>query len=164
VAPQNIHLTLHFLGEVETAALGQTGAIVESVAGAIPPFSLTLGGLGCFPNFWRPRVLWVGLPEAVAPLNLLHRRLGQRLQTEIGFSPENRPFAPHLTLGRVKNGLPARHLTQLGQLIEREQAQVAILAQMPVTGVCLIKSELKPGGAVYTILRQGQFGAAAPAA
>ena len=89
-------------------------------------------------------------------LAALYQELGERLKV-INFTPETRPYSAHLTIGRVRNGLPPRHLTQLGEPLEQERLAVGELARLQVTEVSLIKSELKPTGAVYTPLAQGVF-------
>ncbi len=151
-ATQNIHLTLHFLGEVTPDQLEPVQAAMQAAAETAAPFSLRLGGLGCFPNTSRPRVIWVGLTEQNSALAALHATLGQKLAGAIGFAPEQRPFSPHLTLGRVKSGIPKRHLPTLSQALQQEQRRVGRLADLSVTEICLFASELRPTGAVYTQL------------
>ncbi|GAB4452355.1 MAG: RNA 2',3'-cyclic phosphodiesterase [Anaerolineae bacterium] len=151
-AIQNIHLTLHFLGDVTADRLEPIQAAMRAAAETVPPFALRLGGLGCFPNTSRPRVIWVGLTEANSSLSSLHAALGQKLAEAIDFAPETRPFSPHLTLGRVKSGIPKRHLPTLSQALQQEQRRVGKLADLPVTEICLFQSELRPTGAVYTRL------------
>ena len=156
-APPNIHLTLHFLGEVAVDQIEAIGQVIITTAQDSQPFTLRLAGMGCFPNTRRPRILWVGVSGQTKPLLAMHRALGERLKTVIDFEPDQRPYAPHLTIGRVKNGLPRRHLTQLGEALEQERLVVGELAVLPVAGISLIKSELKPTGAVYTPLIHGKF-------
>ncbi len=155
-APQNIHLTLHFLGNITPNDVAKVTEILQTTAPAYPPFSLELTGLGCFPDMRRPRVVWVGVTGETTWLVKLHRALGQQLKV-IDFTPEARPYSPHLTLGRVKKGISQRYLTQLGQVLEREQPEVGQLARLEITEISLIKSELKPGGPVYIPLARGLF-------
>lgn len=150
-AAQNIHLTLHFLGNLEAADVTKVRSALEQIASRQQPFTLSLGQLGCFPNMRRPRIVWVGVWNSLKPLAELHAQLGQALQAAIGFTPETRPYAPHLTVGRVKEGVPGQRLRQFSQIMEREQA-VAKLVDLPVTEISLIKSELKPTGPLYTVL------------
>ncbi|MCB0196741.1 MAG: RNA 2',3'-cyclic phosphodiesterase [Anaerolineae bacterium] len=156
-AIQNIHLTLHFLGDIEAAHVEKVGQALQSSIEASQPFTLTLGGLGAFPNMRRPRILWVGVQGDTEPLSAMHRRLGQALNTAIDFTPEKRPYSPHLTIGRIKQGVPSRHIKQLSQSLETEQA-VGRLIKFDVTHISLIKSELKPTGSIYTPLVQTQLG------
>lgn len=152
--PQNIHLTLHFLGNIAANEVVKVIEVLESRSAAYPPFSLTLAGLGCFPNLRRPRIVWVGVEGDTASLVGLHHDVGQQLKV-IDFRPEARPYSPHLTLGRVNKGIPARRLQQLGEAIEREQPGTGPLARLTVTEINLMQSELKPGGPVYTRLGRG---------
>jgi 2'-5' RNA ligase len=93
----------------------------------------------------------VGVWGNIKPLVELHGQLGQALKEAIGFTPETRPYAPHLTIGRVNQEAPLQRLRQFSQIMEREQA-VAQLVDLPVTEISLIKSELYPAGPVYTVL------------
>ncbi len=156
-APQNVHLTLHFLGDVAVENLETAARAVGAAASACPPFSLNLSGLGCFPHTRRPRIVWVGVSGETERLVELHKILGQQLQQRLDFQPETRPYSPHLTIGRVKKGLPPRRLKQLGQMLEQEIPQVAQLAPLPVAELHLIRSELKPDGPVYTSLARGNL-------
>jgi len=150
-APENIHLTLHFLGDVAVDKVSKITNLMQAAAATCSPFSLTLGGLGCFPNTRRPRIVWTGVSGQVEILLKLHRELSEGLKT-IGFTPETRPYSPHLTVGRVKDGLPQRLLNQLGQVLEQTQPQVGHVAALDVTEIHLMQSDLKPAGPVYTQL------------
>lgn len=150
-APENIHLTLHFLGNIEAGQVDSVKQLLHQSGLACPAFSLSLSGLGCFPNTRRPRIVWTGVQGQTQLLGKLHRDLGERLKV-IGYTPEARPYAPHLTLGRVRDGLAAPQLTRLGQILEREQDKVGELAELRVVEIALMQSDLKPGGPVYTQL------------
>jgi len=149
---QNIHLTLHFLGNVAVDDLEETAQAVRAAAESCPAFVLNLSSLGCFPNTRRPRIVWVGVSGETEILTNLHQTLGDQLHQRIGFRPELRPYSPHLTIGRVKRGIPQRKLDQLGQMLEQKMPQVGQLAALPVTEIQLIQSDLKPDGPVYTPL------------
>lgn len=151
ITPERLHLTLHFLGDLTANDVATVSELLQSAGSAYQPFDLTLAGLGCFPKMQRPRIVWVGISGDTVRLVKLHQELGQKLKV-INFTPEARPYSPHLTIGRVKQDLPQRQLLQLGQALAQEQAQVGQLASLPVTGISLMKSELKPTGAVYTQL------------
>jgi 2'-5' RNA ligase len=154
-APDSIHLTLHFLGDVEVAQVDAIAGLLQSCAAAYPPLSLRLAGLGCFPNMRRPRIVWVGVTGETAPLISLQRDLGEKLQV-IGYTPEDRPYAPHLTIGRVKKELPGRQLVELGQALA--QIEVGQLAQLDASGISLMKSDLQPAGPVYSQLAFAPLG------
>jgi 2'-5' RNA ligase len=155
--PENIHLTLHFLGEIEANLVRPIATEISATARKHPSFELLLGSLGCFPNVRRPRVLWVGLLEQNQVLTGLQRDLGEALRGAVGFSPDARPYAPHLTLGRVKKGISTRHLKQLSQVIQNEQQQLGQLVRLEVSEIVLIKSDLRPDGPVYTHLAAEQL-------
>ena len=154
-APENIHLTLHFLGDVAGKDIGRVKAALETAALACRPFTLTLTGLGCFPNLRRPRIVWAGIAGETGRLGELHRDLGEKLKV-IDFQPETRPYSPHLTIGRVKK-VPPRHLSQLSAVLEKEQPKVETLATWPVQAVSLFSSDLKPAGPVYTRLARAEL-------
>jgi len=154
-APQNIHLTLHFLGDITVDDAEKASQAIDVTTLAYNPFLLTLEKLGCFPNIRRPRIVWVGVLGDITVLTSLHHDLGDRLKTAINFAPEARPYSPHLTIGRVSKGIPSRHLAQLSQVLQQEQPKVGSLAEMRVTTISLMKSELKPAGAVYTQISRG---------
>jgi RNA 2',3'-cyclic 3'-phosphodiesterase len=113
VHDQGLHLTMKFFGEVPP---GRLEVIEEAVRGAVPgtgTLAMQLAGVGGFPSGDRPRILWVGL-DAPPGLELLQDRLERRTEA-IGFPPEGRPFRPHVTLGRVREGdrLPSGALESL---------------------------------------------------
>jgi 2'-5' RNA ligase len=155
-APESIHLTLHFLGDVAPETVPKVSSLMEQVASAYPLFTVTLGGLGCFPNTRRPRIIWAGVSGQIDILARLHNELGENLKT-LGFTLDTRPYSPHLTLGRVKDRIPPRQLAQLGQTLEQTQPTVGSLSALPVSEISLMKSELKPAGAVYTRLAMAKL-------
>jgi 2'-5' RNA ligase len=148
-APASIHLTLHFLGDITPEDIARITDVLRISAGTCSAFNLSLGGLGCFPNTRRPRIIWAGVSGQIQVLTKLHQDLGEKLKV-IGYSPETRPYSPHLTLGRVKDGIPQRLISQLGQALEQAQGEIEHLAELPVTEISLMRSELNPAGAVYT--------------
>jgi 2'-5' RNA ligase len=150
-APASIHLTLHFLGDVAAEDVTQLTTLLQDAASACRPFSLTLSGLGCFPNTRRPRIIWAGVLEETNSLGRLHQDLGERLKI-LRFTLDTRPYSPHLTLGRVKDGIQQRQLGQLGQALAQIQPQVGSLATLQVAEISLMRSELKSAGPVYTQL------------
>jgi 2'-5' RNA ligase len=156
-APHNVHLTLHFLGDVASDDIERITTGLSAITSRYSPFSVTLSHLGCFPNTRRPRIVWVGLSGDTDSLVALHHDLGPRLKAAIGFRPDSRPYSPHLTIGRVKKGIPARHLSQLGQVFKQEQLNVGQLTTLKVTEISLIKSELRPTGAIYTKLSRAEL-------
>ena len=153
VRPQGIHLTLKFLGEITASGVDAVSEAMADACVAHASFSLSVHGLGCFPSLRRPRVLWVGVEEPTGVLAALQRDV-ERALVPLGFSPETWPFSPHLTLGRLKEGARGQ-IEALGQVVSQAKARVG---EMPVTAVHLMRSDLLPGGAVYTSLSVARLG------
>ncbi len=147
VAPGNVHLTLKFFGDVSDAQVEEIAAAAAPIAQAQTPFSLTLAQVGAFPTLKSPRVVWVGLGGELAPLQALYQRLEEAFEG-LGFPREGRPFAPHLTLGRVKSPKGREGLVR----------QLAVLPAIPsepfpVREIVLFRSTLTSQGAIYTPLK-----------
>lgn len=144
-----IHLTLKFLGDVAEGDVSPIKDVLAQVGQQHAPFSLTIGGVGCFPNVNKPRVVWVGVQEESGVLAALQQDVVKSL-VPLGFEPEKRAFHPHLTLGRVKRGLRAADQRRLGEVIAT--AGVGELSRVQVSSYRLMRSDLRPSGAVYTPL------------
>jgi 2'-5' RNA ligase len=149
VRPDGIHLTLKFLGDVETGEMESVRNVVSEVVPRFSAFTFSVGGLGCFPSFQRPRVIWVGIREQSGTLAALQAALELGLAGH-GFRKENRAFHPHLTLGRIRRGVRQEDQRSVGKALERMQR--FSLGDVHVKEVSLVRSELKPSGAVYTNL------------
>lgn len=143
VRPENIHLTLKFLGDTKLESLNQITDGMDELGQDNPPFDLTLDKLGCFPNPRRPRIVWVGLDGDIGLLQVLQKAIEQMLNP-LGWEVDERNFHPHLTIGRVNN------------------SQQVAGAQLPwgnqvkpmnflVNSMTLYESILKSSGAVYTV-------------
>lgn len=148
VRPESIHLTLKFLGETDESLVDELRQAVSRAAAGHAPFSITIGGLGVFPNARAPRILWVGLEGELEALRDLAAEVEQACEA-LGFPSETRPFNPHLTLARIKqNG------REVGQALARRGVldHQANLGTLRVEAVVCMQSDLKPTGAVYTRL------------
>jgi len=146
VRPENIHLTLKFLGDIKEADTEKVArAVSESVTG-YHPILLAVKGIGVFPGIKRPRVLWLGISKQLDLLTALQRTLDEKLEA-IGFPKEKRPFRGHLTIGRIKDKIDPKRLH--GVLKEFTQFESE---HFFAHRIILYKSELKPKGAVYTKL------------
>jgi RNA 2',3'-cyclic 3'-phosphodiesterase len=167
VDPVTLHLTLAFLGELEDAQLEQATRVAVEIAEASQPFTARIGALGQFGPAQQPRVIWIGLAGNLQPLLDLQARLARRLVQD-GFPPEERAYAPHLTLARIKTPLNAEELAALRRLISasapassrgRQPPQASDLAppEIPVAHLSVMKSELTRAGARYTCLRLCSF-------
>jgi 2'-5' RNA ligase len=149
---ETLHLTLQFLGAVPEERIPEIDAAVRAAAAASRPLNLELRGAGGFPNARRPRVLWIGIAGDVAPLGALAEDLGRRL-TPLGFQPEARPFSPHLTVGRARDGRGAPGLG--GALAEASQGEGI---GWRAAELVLFESHLEPGGARHEPLLRAALG------
>jgi 2'-5' RNA ligase len=147
VRPEGIHVTLKFLGDARQEAIGEVQAALDAAVQGHGPFNLRAEGVGAFPNTSRPRVVWAGIEGDVRQLKALRRSVEEHV-SPLGYPTEGRSYTPHLTLGRVQNGIPRRQLEAVGALVENNT--VGELARWRVDAVSLMRSELKPDGAVYT--------------
>jgi 2'-5' RNA ligase len=149
VRPGGIHLTLKFLGDVPADQVGEIARALQKGCQGFAPFSLSCGGLGCFPNLKHPRVVWVGIQEETGTLAQLKKAIEENV-APLGYPTEKRKFSPHLTLGRVRRRVGSGDRRRLGELVGASEA--GSLGQMEVRSVNLMRSDLQPGGAVYTRL------------
>jgi 2'-5' RNA ligase len=147
VRPEAMHLTLKFLGDVPVEQVPAIAQAMRQACDKHPPFAGTLSELGCFPNADRPRVVWVGIQDVSGVLAVLQRDV-DRAVAALGFEPERRRFHPHLTLGRVKSR-DREAVAVLGEYISRARVKVGTIQ---ANAVHLMRSDLLPGGAVYTEL------------
>jgi len=136
--PQQLHLTLRFLGDQPEDSLEKLTEIVLSVGRSHPPLDLLLDRLGAFPDPARARVVWLGV-AASGPLQALYAALSRELQQQAGIPREGRRFQPHLTLGRSRGG------SDLGGRLFSGELPLAFRA----TQLVLFRSELRPGGAIH---------------
>lgn len=147
VPVENMHLTLKFIGDVSPAQLDALAQMTTAEA-ACAPFSMEVGGLGSFPTPRRARVIWIGI-HAPAALTSLQRGL-ESAAARLGCEAEERPFSPHLTIGRVKQPVSAGDRQKVHAALE--ETRLGPLGRADVTAVHLFKSDLKPSGAEYTCL------------
>lgn len=145
VPPNNIHLTVKFLGSTPEAMIEAIRESLVAVASGFAPFHLLIKGTGAFPNEKHPRVLWVGVADS-DPLRSLRDRIEAKLEA-LGFPREGKDFHPHLTLGRVRS---QRGLIAL--LKQLSLYRKAHFGEFSVDAVNLMQSELKPKGAEYRCL------------
>jgi RNA 2',3'-cyclic 3'-phosphodiesterase len=148
VAPQNVHLTLKFLGDVSPANLDRLAGTLKVEAASHEMFSMPVSGLGAFPTQRRARVLWIGL-EAPSALLALQRGV-DAATAQLGYPGETRPFSAHLTIGRVAQTASASDLQRIHHALE--STKVGILGSVSVRAIHIFKSDLQPGGSVYTLL------------
>lgn len=152
LSKENLHLTLKFLGNIAESQVEPIAAALRHPVGLFSPCTISAKGLGVFPDFRRPKILWVGLTGD--QLVQLAAKIESALMP-LGFTPENRAFTPHLTIGRWREGSrPAKNLRQeIDSLNDFEFGACAIRQ------IVLFQSVLKPEGASYSELRTIQLGA-----
>ena len=146
VEPQNIHVTVRFLGDITPATAERI--FTEMQQAQFTPFNVQITGLGAFPDLRYPRVVWAGITEGAEHLKIIFNQLEPRLRS-LGFAPDPKGFNPHLTIARVKSG---RNKAQLSEFL----AKNANYAFGAIRAECLKlkRSDLTPRGPVYSMLRQ----------
>lgn len=150
INPSSAHITLKFLGSASAEQLDEIRDILRAVASQTPAFAIQLHGLGAFPSVSSPNIIWVGFQDTTGSC----ARVAGILEDEClsaGFSRENRPFAGHITIGRVKSPLKSQQFKSL-----LSAALVRPLSQT-VTGIHIYKSTLSSQGSVYEIVETFPF-------
>ncbi|MEK6568609.1 MAG: RNA 2',3'-cyclic phosphodiesterase [Candidatus Omnitrophota bacterium] len=142
VKPENIHLTLKFIGEIEEAKIPEILHHLKELASKTKPFILRISTAGAFPGLKSPRVVWVGVKEDTGELARIAETIENSL-AELGFPKESRKFFSHLTLGRLRSDKNKDRLIQ-----KLEKTKVPELTQR-ISSIILFKSLLQPTGAVY---------------
>ena len=145
VRPGSVHLTVKFLGDVPEETIAPLADAVDRAVCGVEPFTAAVAGTGVFPGRKRPRVVWLGLSGNLDILAGL-QRIVETAVAGFGFTPDDRPFKPHLTLGRVRSPRGGN------QLLEALDALRPQPFSWTVEDMVLFRSELKPSGAVYTPL------------
>jgi 2'-5' RNA ligase len=150
VRGENLHLTLRFLGNLEPAALEKVREAVAVAGTAVAPFTVEVGGLGGFPSGRRPRVVWAGVIAGGERLRALHAALEAALVAR-GIAGEGQAFHPHVTLARARDPRGAGGLeSALGARLRFGEVRVA--------AIHLMRSELDPRGARYSVLAEATLG------
>jgi RNA 2',3'-cyclic 3'-phosphodiesterase len=149
VEPENLHLTLHFLGNIPADTVSPITDALEQAAAGTRHFQLEVGGLGAFPDLRRVQTIWVGIAGDVDKLDKFYKDIGAHL-TPLGHKPETRLFSPHLTIGRVRDFARPEERAALVRMIENSSFNVKY--RVDVTAVNLMKSQLTPRGPIYTQL------------
>jgi RNA 2',3'-cyclic 3'-phosphodiesterase len=153
VPAQNMHLTLKFLGDATPDQILKVQDIIDAECRRFTPFEVSARGLGAFPSINRAKVLWVGLtlPPGLKELQVAI----DNATAELGFPGENRPFSPHLTLGRISDAINSRDMDNLIPVLHHHQDDD--YGTFVVTELHLYRSDLQPGGSKYTRLFTAQL-------
>ena len=147
-----LHVTIKFLGEVPEPELGGIERALEERLAELAPVEVEARGLGVFPNWKRPRIVWVGL-EGGGLATIADA--AESALAPLGFPPEGREFSAHLTLGRVRSPRGWETLSRTLQA-QRERS----FGRSTISEATLYKSDLRPDGSVYTPLRVFPLGRA----
>jgi RNA 2',3'-cyclic 3'-phosphodiesterase len=146
--PEQIHLTLNFLGAIDAARIPEISAALRAACVGHRQHKLGAAGLGCFPNPGRPQIIWAGLAGDLQLLQNLKKSLDTHL-TACGCVGEDRPFHPHLTIGRA-SGLNPAGRKQVAAALAGEQDRD--FGEWQEEGIALVQSVLSPHGATYGTL------------
>ena len=150
VEPQNIHITLKFLGDIEETLIDKIERIMKDAVKEIKPFTMKLNETGVFPNNNYVRVIWIGIKEAQI-IETIVKTIDEHL-SKLGFKKEKRGFSPHLTIARVKS---AKNKQRLLETIEKYK-DVGFSIQ-EVKSIKLMKSDLTSAGPIYTTIKDVTF-------
>jgi 2'-5' RNA ligase len=151
VRPENIHLTLKFLGDIRPDYIDKIHTAMDGVAIEFSPITVVVKGGGVFPGIKRPRVIWAGLGGNIRSLLAFQSRLSEKL-AEIQFPIDKRSFQAHLTLGRIKQAANPALIRQMIADLAKLDSDEFTFSQ-----VFLFKSDLRPSGAVYSKLKQSKL-------
>jgi 2'-5' RNA ligase len=153
VEPENLHVTLLFLGEVADREVHEVCRVVAAGCANHKPFSLSVETAGCFPNLRRPRVLWVGVGEGAKALCALHDALEPPLMDLGCYRREERNYTPHITLGRVKSDRPTEELAAaLAKKADWKGGEI------DVREILVMSSQLTSHGPAYGVLSRAKLG------
>jgi 2'-5' RNA ligase len=148
IPAKNIHLTLKFLGEVSISSQEMLTKALQAESNRHASFEISVGELGVFPSLRRPQVVWIGVegpPELAALQHGVEAEMAR-----LGYVPEERPFSPHLTLGRVARNASPEETHRISEMLGK--TKVGFLGAFRVQSVHLYRSDLQPGGSIYTRL------------
>jgi 2'-5' RNA ligase len=155
VDPGGIHLTLKFLGNIPAKRVTEITEAVAKAAQGISPFHLEISGLGAFPSLKQARIFWVGIGGEVDKLSRLQQNIDSALAA-LRFAKEERPFVPHLTLARIREGASPSERRSFGELVGSTVFEDKYPVE--VEAIRLMKSQLMPAGAIYTCLSVVELG------
>jgi len=151
VQPQNIHITLKFLGEIEERKLEKIIQIMEESVKDKGEFQVGLSSLGAFPKITSARIIWIGITRGDAGIKEIAKTLEKKLE-KTGIPAEGRAFSSHITIGRVRSGLNrdtlAKNLNQFQDAFQEKELKLL------VSKITLFKSTLTPKGPVYEALKE----------
>ena len=146
VSPENIHLTLKFIGYIETGTLINLSRIINDAVSGIGPFSISIGNIGAFPSLEKPRVVFVCVQERENNLLRIYENLDKGVE-QLGIRKESKKYVGHITLGRVKS---QKNISKLKNTLNT--GTECYFGLEKVTSLSLIQSKLTPTGPIYSRL------------
>lgn len=152
-SPENIHLTMKFLGDTEEALVPMLRDTLGELVKPLFPFEVEAKGIGFFPNPKNPRIIWSGFDQQSAEVLSLLQQALERDLSELGFAKEDRAFRPHVTLGRVKSRRRPDFTEYTGEIGRRS------FGKSYIKDVVLYESELSSQGPTYTVIDRFALGA-----
>jgi 2'-5' RNA ligase len=154
VAPENIHLTLKFIGDIDDIKLDKIIRIIEDIAKNKNSFYIHLCSIGAFPKLSYPKVIWAGIDKGDSETKEIAKELEERIE-KAGIPKEDRPFSSHITIGRLRSYLNREKLVQNLENVMREFQTENL--EFNVTEITLFKSTLTPKGPIYEILKEASL-------
>lgn len=148
VQPDNLHVTLAFLGETPESRLPDVGAAAEEATAGVAPFRLAFDRAGRFPERGRPRVVWLGMADGRASVERLGEALSRALR-ERSLEFEDRPLSPHLTLARLRDDATASDARAIASSVD---SLAVVPLSVDVSAIAVVRSVLSPKGSRYTTL------------
>lgn len=148
VPAENLHLTVRFIGEINSEQLAIISPLLIEAMRDISSFNIGIEGLGMYPKPANPRVIWLGINDGF-PLKTIHQNLNHVLKA-INVQPEAREFSPHLTIARLKRQTDPEVVKQIGKILS--QHKVGFLGHVSVNHLTLYQSSLTPSGPDYKAL------------
>ena len=152
VEPENLHITLLFLGEVQQRESIDICRAAQKAVKEMPAFTLGIEGAGAFPNSRRPRTLWVGVGEGAAEIVAVHDAIEAPLLEMGSYRRETRGYVPHVTLGRVKGEVPNEELAKVLATHKTWSAGDVLVREVHV-----MSSELRSDGPLYTVIGRAKL-------
>ncbi|MCM8770881.1 MAG: RNA 2',3'-cyclic phosphodiesterase [Candidatus Omnitrophica bacterium] len=152
VRPENIHLTLKFLGEQEKETLKKIEQILDALTKDFVDYEIEISQVGGFPKLEYPRVIWVGISEGDKETKALAKAVDEKIN-KVGIPKEERAFSSHITLGRVRSALKREKLVAVLKTLSLTQLKLRFKAQKLV----LYKSTLTPQGPIYEVIHEANL-------
>lgn len=151
VVPENIHLTLKFLDEIDDKTKDNVTRIMEDISKDKSPFYLNIASIGAFPRIESPRIIWVGIDKGDAEVKAIAKELEEKL-SGIGIPAEDRPFSSHITIGRMRSSKNRQNLAKIMESLKTKLVEV--ITELRVEKITLFKSTLTPRGPIYEVLKE----------